>query len=86
MEMRGPPLHVGVRVQMRQGPSKRTGLWGVIPSPLLKERSPEPEFRALIDHLVETAGSDPVILVVSDMALRNNPHRPGALHRRPRPG
>jgi hypothetical protein len=24
--------------------------------------------------------------VVSDMALRNNPHRPGALHRRPRPG
>jgi hypothetical protein len=24
--------------------------------------------------------------VVSDMALGNNPHRPGALHRRPRPG
>jgi hypothetical protein len=47
-------------------------MWGVIPSPLLEERTPEPEVHAFIDHVLETAGSDPIILGVSDMVLGNN--------------
>jgi hypothetical protein len=35
--------------------------------------APEAEFRALVDHLLETVGSDPVLLgVVSGMVLGNN--------------
>ncbi len=47
-------------------------MWGVIPSPLLEERTPESEFHAFVDHVLETAGSDPIILGVSDMVLGNN--------------
>ena len=47
-------------------------MWGVVPSPLLEERTPEPEFHAFVDHVLETVGSDPVILGISDMVLGNN--------------
>ncbi len=47
-------------------------MWGVIPSPLLEERTPEAELHAFVDHVLETVGGGPVILGVSDMVLGNN--------------
>ncbi len=46
--------------------------WGAIPSPLLEERIPEAEFQAFVDHVLETVGSEPIILGISDMVLGNN--------------
>jgi hypothetical protein len=47
-------------------------MWGVIPSPLLEERAPEAELHRFVDHVLETVGSSPMILGVSDMVLGNN--------------
>jgi hypothetical protein len=47
-------------------------MWGVFPSPILEERTPEEEFTAYVDHVVETVGDAPVIFGVSDMVLGNN--------------
>jgi hypothetical protein len=47
-------------------------MWGVIPSPLLEERTPESELHAFVDHVLETVGAAPIILGVSDMVLGNN--------------
>jgi hypothetical protein len=51
---------------------ERPIMWGVIPSPLLEERTPEPELHEFVEHLLETVGSAPIILGVSDMVLGNN--------------
>lgn len=47
-------------------------MWGVFPSPILEERTPESEFVAYVDHVLETVGDQPVIFGVSDMVLGNN--------------
>jgi hypothetical protein len=47
-------------------------MWGVIPSPLLEERTPEEELHEFVDHVLETVGDLPIILGVSDMVLGNN--------------
>ena len=47
-------------------------MWGIIPSPLLEERSPEEELHEFVDHVLETVGDAPIILGVSDMVLGNN--------------
>ncbi len=47
-------------------------MWGVIPSPLLEERVPEAEFQAFVEHVLDTVGSEPIILGISDMVLGNN--------------
>ena len=47
-------------------------MWGVIPSPLLEERTPEGELHEFVDHVLETVGDAPIILGVSDMVLGNN--------------
>ncbi len=47
-------------------------MWGVIPSPLLEERTPEAELHAFVDHVLGTVGDAPVILGISDMVLGNN--------------
>jgi len=47
-------------------------MWGVIPSPLLEERTAESELHAFVDHVLERVGCDPIIFGVSDMVLGNN--------------
>jgi hypothetical protein len=47
-------------------------MWGVIPSPLLEERTPEAELHEFVDHVLETVGDAPIILGISDMVLGNN--------------
>ena len=47
-------------------------MWGVVPSPLLEERTPETELKEFVDHVFETVGDEPIILGVSDMVLGNN--------------
>jgi len=47
-------------------------MWGVIPSPLLEERTPEAELHTFVDHVLERVDAEPVILGVSDMVLGNN--------------
>jgi hypothetical protein len=47
-------------------------MWGVVPSPLLEERTAESELHTFVDHVLERVGSDPIILGVSDMVLGNN--------------
>ena len=47
-------------------------MWGVVPSPLLEERTPEDELHAFVDHVLDRVGREPVILGVSDMVLGNN--------------
>jgi hypothetical protein len=52
----------------REGPI----IWGGIPSPILQPDTPEVEFRAYVEHVLETVGSRPIILGVGDMVLGNN--------------
>jgi hypothetical protein len=47
-------------------------MWGVIPSPLLEESTPEAELHEFVDHVLETVNGAPIILGVSDMVLGNN--------------
>jgi hypothetical protein len=47
-------------------------MWGIIPSPLLEERTGEEELHRFVDHVLEVVGDAPVILGISDMMLGNN--------------
>ena len=47
-------------------------MWGVIPSPLLEERTPEAELHEFVDHVLGTVGGARIILGISDMVLGNN--------------
>jgi hypothetical protein len=51
---------------------ERPYMWGVIPSPLLEERTPEDHLHKFVEHVLATVGSSPVILGISDMVLGNN--------------
>ncbi len=47
-------------------------IWGGIPSPVLEERTSEPEFRKYILRLLKTIGNRPIILGIGDMVMGNN--------------
>jgi len=47
-------------------------IWGAIPTPILEERTPEADFRAYIDHLLDLVGDGPVILGLVDLFMRHN--------------
>ncbi len=51
---------------------ERPYMWGIIPSPLLEERTPEDQLHKFVEHVLATVGSSPVILGISDMVLGNN--------------
>jgi len=46
-------------------------IWGGIPSPILEARTPQVEFEAWVDQLLDTIGADPIILGVGDMVMGN---------------
>jgi len=52
----------------RNGPM----IWGVIPSPILEERTNENDFQEYVHRLLQTIGDQPIILGVGDMVLGNN--------------
>jgi hypothetical protein len=47
-------------------------IWGGIPSPILEQGTSETEFRDSICQRLDTIGSRPIILCVTDMVLPNN--------------
>ena len=47
-------------------------IWGGFPSPILEERTSEAEFQDYVHRLLETIGSQNIILGVGDMVLGNN--------------
>lgn len=47
-------------------------IWGAIPTPILEQRTPEDEFRAYVDRLLELVGQGPVILGLVDLFMRHN--------------
>jgi hypothetical protein len=47
-------------------------IWGAIPTPILEERTPEDEFRAYVEHLLNLVGQGPVILGLVDLFMRHN--------------
>jgi hypothetical protein len=47
-------------------------IWGGIPSPILEPSTPEEEFRAYVERLLDLVGNGPAILGVADMILCNN--------------
>jgi hypothetical protein len=47
-------------------------IWGGFPSPILEERTSEEQFREFVHRILETVGSQNIILGVGDMVLGNN--------------
>jgi hypothetical protein len=47
-------------------------IWGAIPTPILEERTPEAEFRAYIERLLDLVGQGPIILGLVDLFMRHN--------------
>ncbi len=47
-------------------------IWGAIPTPILEERTPEEEFRAYVEHLLQVVGQGPIILGLVDLFMRHN--------------
>ena len=47
-------------------------IWGAIPTPILEERTPEDEFRAYLERLLDLVGKGPVILGLVDLFMRHN--------------
>jgi uroporphyrinogen-III decarboxylase len=47
-------------------------IWGGFPSPLLEERTPEDEFHAYLERVLDLLGTWPAILGVGDAVLGNN--------------
>ena len=47
-------------------------IWGAIPSPILEARTPQAEFEAHVDLLLQTVGERPIILCITDMVLPIN--------------
>jgi len=47
-------------------------IWGGIPTPILEERTPEAEFRAYIERVLDLVGQGPVILGLVDLFMRHN--------------
>ncbi len=47
-------------------------IWGAIPTPLLEQRTPEDEFRAYLERLLDLVGQGPVILGLVDLFMRHN--------------
>ena len=47
-------------------------LWGGVPSPLLERRTPEAEFHAYLEHVLERVGDARIVFDVGDMVMGNN--------------
>jgi hypothetical protein len=47
-------------------------IWGAIPTPILEERTPEDEFRAYVERLLNLVGQGPVILGLVDLFMWHN--------------
>ncbi len=47
-------------------------IWGAIPTPILEERTPEDEFQAYLERLLQLVGQGPIILGLVDLFMRHN--------------